>query len=101
MAYKRRSKHRHRHGNDNRRNRDRNHPPQVAVKGRRPSNVTVYARSGEHPERTIKRFLKKCKKIKIVEEYRKRQYYEKPSVVRRREKLRRERVIEKARKEAR
>ena len=99
MAYKRRSKYRHREGYGNHRNKQRYNTPKINTKGTRPSHVTVVARPGEHPERTIKRFLKKCKKIKIVEEFRKRQYYEKPSVVKRREKLRRKRVIEKAQKD--
>tara|TARA_R110002073_G_scaffold80051_2_gene192987 strand:- start:25625 stop:25927 length:303 start_codon:yes stop_codon:yes gene_type:complete len=99
MAYKRKSKHRPREGHENNRNRQRHNTPKVNTKGNKPSHVTIVARPGEHPERTIKRFLKRCKKIKIVEEFRKRQYYEKPSVVKRREKLRRKRVIEKAEKD--
>ena len=100
MSYNRRSKHRHSHNNDDGRRQNRNERPKATVKSKRPSNVTVYARPGEPPERTIKRFLKKCKKIKIVEECRKRQYFEKPSAVKRREKLRRARVLDKERREA-
>tara|TARA_R110002020_G_scaffold29494_2_gene92996 strand:- start:241 stop:543 length:303 start_codon:yes stop_codon:yes gene_type:complete len=99
MAYKRKSKYRPREGHDNKRSKHKYNTPKINTKGNKPSHVTVVARPGEHPERAIKRFLKKCKKIKIVEEFRKRQYYEKPSDVKRREKLRRKRVIEKAQKD--
>ena len=49
----------------------------------------------EQVERLIKRFVKKCKKERVVENYRDRMYYEKPSIVRKREKARRKRVIQK------
>ena len=48
-------------------------------------------------ERMIKRFSKKCKKERIIEEYRDRMYYEKPSIKRKREKERRKRVLQKLR----
>tara|TARA_R110002074_G_scaffold114954_1_gene245670 strand:- start:508 stop:735 length:228 start_codon:yes stop_codon:yes gene_type:complete len=51
---------------------------------------------GGNPHRLIKRFIKKCKKEKIVEEFRDRAYYEKPSIKRRREKLRKIRNARKA-----
>ena len=82
-------------GSQNHRN-DRNRyvPPSC---GKNPSNITVIPRPGEHPERAVKRFLKKCKKMKIVETYReKTDYYEKPSVVRRKKAIRRQRAIKKA-----
>jgi len=87
--------HRHRSNNRHRRgNRERFVPPHS---GKRPSNLTVVPRPGEHPEKTIKRFLKKCKKLRIVEIYReKTDYYEKPSVTRRKKAIRRERAIKKA-----
>ena len=66
------------------------------IKSKKPSHVTTYAKEGEHPDRTIKRFLKKCKKEKVVEQSRKYDYFEKPSVKRRRAKLRREAAIKKA-----
>tara|TARA_R100001594_G_scaffold72776_1_gene107397 strand:+ start:159 stop:470 length:312 start_codon:yes stop_codon:yes gene_type:complete len=69
------------------------------IKSKNPSHVTTYAKEGEHPERTIKRFLKKCKKEKVIENARKYDYYEKPSVKRRRAKLRREALIKKANRE--
>ena len=44
-------------------------------------NVSVKARRNEHPERLIRRFIKKCKKEKVVEKYRERtEFYQKPSV---------------------
>ena len=49
----------------------------------------------EPVERLIKRFVKKCKKERVVENYRDRMYYEKPSIVRKREKERRKRVTQK------
>ena len=48
-------------------------------------------------ERMIKRFSKKCKKERIIEDYRDRMYYEKPSKKRKREKERRKRVLQKLR----
>jgi len=65
------------------------------VRSKKPSHVTTHAKEGEHPERTIKRFLKKCKKEKIVEQSRKYDYYEKPSVKRNKEKARRKAVLKK------
>ena len=65
------------------------------AKGRRTAHVVVYAKEGEHPDRIIKRFLKKCKKEKIIDQVRKRKYYEKPSVKRHRAKLRKKALIKK------
>jgi ribosomal protein S21 len=80
--------------NRNRNNRQRYVPPPC---GKRPSNLTVVPRHNEHPERAIKRFLKKCKKLRIIETYReKTDYFEKPSTVRRKRKIRRLRAIKKA-----
>ncbi len=56
-------------------------------------NVVVRPRRNESPERMIRRFIKKCKKEKVVERYRARtDYYIKPSVKRKlkSEKARRE-----------
>jgi len=48
------------------------------------TNISVTPRRGESTERLIRRFIKKCKKEKIVETYRaKTDYYIKPSVKRR------------------
>ena len=49
-----------------------------------PVNVSVTKRRGESDERLIRRFNRKCKKQKIVQEYReKTDYYVKPSVTKR------------------
>ena len=94
MAYKK-SKHRNQRPKGYARRRDEERT--VRVKGKRPSHVSVYPRKGENPERAIKRFLKKCKKLRIVETHReKTDYYEKPSVIKRRKAIRRERAIKKA-----
>ena len=48
-----------------------------------PTNERVDIRRGEHPERLIRRFIKKCKKEKVIERYRARtDHYIKPSVKR-------------------
>ena len=66
--------------------------------GKRPAHVSVTPRKNENPERMIKRFLKKVKKEKIIELYRKTtEYYEKPSVVKSRNKKRRKMVLKKLR----
>tara|TARA_R100001015_G_C4624756_1_gene183011 strand:- start:567 stop:797 length:231 start_codon:yes stop_codon:yes gene_type:complete len=59
------------------------------------TNIHVKARRNEPGEALIKRFSRKAKREGIVEEYKKRMYYEKPSVKRRRDKLRRKRVLKK------
>lgn len=64
--------------------------------GNSPAHVVVRPKPGEHPERTIKRFLKKVKKSNIIQEYRnKTEFYEKPSVIRRRKKKRKQAVLRK------
>ena len=47
-------------------------------------NVEVFARRNEDAERLIKRFSRKVRKEGIMEEFRERLYYEKPSDKRRR-----------------
>jgi len=65
---------------------------------KRPINAEVSPRYKNEPvERMIRRFLKKVKKNRIIEEYRERQYYKKPSEKRKRESLKREKVLEKLR----
>lgn len=56
--------------------------------------VAVKVEKGENVERAIRRFIKKCKNLRIVEDYRDRQVFKKPSVKRREEKARRRRVLE-------
>ena len=50
-------------------------------------NVRVREKKGEPFERMVKRFLKKVKKERIVEQVKERRYYEKPSVTKRKAKL--------------
>jgi len=60
-------------------------------------NVSVsLSEVGGNPHRLIRKFIKKCKKEKIVEEYRDRRFYEKPSVKKRRDKKRKLRNARKA-----
>tara|TARA_R100001082_G_scaffold69156_1_gene39204 strand:+ start:418 stop:633 length:216 start_codon:yes stop_codon:yes gene_type:complete len=40
-------------------------------------------RKNEDPNRFIKRFIKKCKKLGIIDEFKDRRYYSKPSVKKR------------------
>jgi len=55
------------------------------------TNVTVRPRRGETQERMIRRFIRKCKKERIVEEYRERtDCHIKPSV---KKKLKRKRAM--------
>ena len=58
----------------------------------RPVNVEVELRERETTEKLIRRFIKKCKKEKIVEEYRARTHYEKPSTIKRRNKARSKKI---------
>tara|TARA_B100000676_G_scaffold301371_1_gene348465 strand:- start:923 stop:1144 length:222 start_codon:yes stop_codon:yes gene_type:complete len=46
-------------------------------------NVTIKPRAGESAERMIKRFMKKVKKQRIIEQVRDRRYYKKKSDVQR------------------
>jgi len=98
MAYKRNNnRHQSRHHSDNKKyNKDFSKSP--FSKCRHPSHVTVRPKPGEFPERTIKRFLKKVKKEKVLEIYReKTDYYKKPSVLRRRKAIRRQALLKKQR----
>ena len=52
----------------------------------KPTNAEVIARPNEHPDRLIRRFIKKCKKHGFLDELRKRRYFEKPSDKKRRKK---------------
>ena len=47
------------------------------------ANVTIKPRAGESAERLIKRFMKKVKKQRIIEQIRDRRYYKKKSDVER------------------
>lgn len=59
-------------------------------------NVSTRPRGrNDNQMRMIKRFMKKVKKERVIEQYRENQYYEKPSVVRARAAKRRKRVLDK------
>ena len=64
-------------------------------RGNKPSHATVTPKKNEHPDRLIKRFIRKVKKSGILEELRDRRFYEKPSVKRRKARQQRERVLKK------
>ena len=64
-------------------------------KGTKPSHITVVPRRNEHPDKLIKRFMRKFKKTGVLDELRDRRYYEKPSTIRRRKRKQRDRVIRK------
>ncbi len=93
MAYRRNNRRHHNHrGNENRNYKDFDKTPP----SKHPSHVTVKPKPGEHPERAIKRFLKKVKKEKVLEICReKTDYYKKPSVLRRRKAIRRKALLKK------
>tara|TARA_B100000424_G_scaffold268389_1_gene263093 strand:+ start:2164 stop:2409 length:246 start_codon:yes stop_codon:yes gene_type:complete len=65
----------------------------------KPINVEVKLRHNEHPEKLIRRFSKKCKKERIVEEYRDRMYYTKKAEKRRKEKYLKKRKAQLAEQE--
>lgn len=56
-------------------------------------NLEVVLRANESPESLIKRFMKKVKKSGLFDEIKSHEYYKKPSVIRREEKKRSERVL--------
>tara|TARA_Y100001936_G_C15938867_1_gene593615 strand:- start:418 stop:723 length:306 start_codon:yes stop_codon:yes gene_type:complete len=66
----------------------------------RQSNVTVVARKGEPAEKMIRRFVRKCKKERIVEQVRENRYYTKPSDAKRLKRAAAIREAERLRKKA-
>jgi len=63
---------------------------------KRPINVEVTPRYPNEPiDRMIRRFTKKIKKERIMEDYREKRYYEKPSEKRKKDKRKRIRTLEK------
>ena len=62
-------------------------------------NLEVKLKNNEETERLIKRFLKKMKKSKLMDEIREHDYYEKPSVIKKRERERSLRVIRRIQEE--
>jgi len=70
------------------------------MSSKRPVNVQVSIKETRGDQnRLIRKFIKKVKKEKILEDYRKRMYYEKPSAKRRRIKNRKLENARKAEKE--
>tara|TARA_Y100000034_G_C6755003_1_gene335859 strand:- start:88 stop:294 length:207 start_codon:yes stop_codon:yes gene_type:complete len=61
----------------------------------KPVNIEVYPRRGERVEQTIRRFIRKTKKEKLIEQLRDLRYYEKPSVKKNKIKQRKRRNTEK------
>ena len=51
------------------------------------TNVKVVPKKGVPFEKMLKRFIKKVKKERVIEQVKERRYYEKPSVTRRKAKL--------------
>jgi len=77
-------------------NYDRRRPARkVQMPSKRPCHVSVEPKGNEPIERTIKRFLRKVKKSGIADDYKKNNHYEKPSVKRRKDKMRRQAVLRK------
>ena len=67
---------------------------------KRPVNVEVTLKEVKgDPTRLIRKFMKKVKKERIIEDYLDRRFYEKPSVKRRKEKARKLRNAQKAERE--
>jgi|TARA_R110000803_G_scaffold103000_1_gene171132 ribosomal protein S21 len=103
MAYNRNSKHRgnDRYQGDKRQDKRTRKEPTNRIKysGKRPSNFTLYIREGEDQTRAIKRFIKGCKKERIVEDARERRYFVKPSMKRRLAEKKRQQNLRKLRQE--
>ena len=64
-----------------------------------PINVEVRLRKGETVERLIKRFTKKVRKEGILDEYRDKRYFEKPSIRKKRERIKRKRIAQQSERE--
>ena len=67
----------------------------------KPINVETYVRKNEPIERAIKRFMRRVKKDGIIEEVLQRRFYEKPSQVRHKKKLKIKRINEQNNKKMR
>ena len=60
---------------------------------KKPSNVVVRSKECKNNhERMIRKFIKKCKKEKIIEEVKERRYYKKPSIAKKEKRKRAERL---------
>tara|TARA_R100000008_G_scaffold6745_1_gene3739 strand:- start:1180 stop:1404 length:225 start_codon:yes stop_codon:yes gene_type:complete len=64
-------------------------------KGKRPINVQTPVKKGESIDRAIKRFSRKVKKEGIIEAYKEKMYYEKPSDKKKRVAKQREKILQK------
>ena len=62
-------------------------------------NMEVFVKRNEDPRRAIKRFVKKCKKAGFLREVMDRQYFVKPSKIRRLKRIRRKQVYQKLHRE--
>jgi len=72
--------------------RNRNKRFQKDIKG----CITVTAQEcGDNAERMVRKFIKKAKKEGIVDEFRSRTHYKKPSILKSEKRARRQRVIDK------
>jgi len=81
--------------NDNRRSREYEPSPPCG----HPVHVSVRAKPGEHVDRTIKRFNRKVKKLKVLELHKeKTSHFIKDSEKRRKKKQRKKALIEKQKK---
>tara|TARA_R100001082_G_C4303278_1_gene133400 strand:+ start:410 stop:649 length:240 start_codon:yes stop_codon:yes gene_type:complete len=69
-------------------------------KHKRGSNVSVRPRRNESPERLIKRFTRKVKKLGLIEEVKRRKHYRKPSEIRRHRAIKKKREIAKEKAKA-
>ena len=67
----------------------------INMSKKRPVNAEVIVKKNESIERALKRFTKKVKKEKVLEDYREHMYYEKPSDKRKRMAKRRKATLEK------
>ena len=86
---------------NNNRRRNNRHRERVVVPGPPvQANVTVVPRRNEPIEKAIKRFIRKCKKERIVEEVRERRYFTKPSEAKRLKRAASIREAERLRKKA-
>ena len=70
------------------------------MSNKRPVNVEVSLKEvGGNVNKLIRRFMKKVKKERIIEDYLDKRFYEKPSARRRKDKLKKERNAQKAERE--
>lgn len=60
--------------------------------------IKVYAKTGENAENLVRRFSKIIEKSGLLKERRRREYFEKPSVRRRRDEVRMQKNAERERK---